>query len=364
MKDFKHWGIKVRRFEDFKYNAIWNDLVTLRTGDPQSLPVEYSEFYDIGINNKCNAECPFCYVGANHEGENFADICTTWIRWMATFKEEYRQGILFTEKPFQIAIGSTGEPTIHPDFCLFLAVVHNTGVVPNYTTNGIVIASDTKLSERILDYTEKYCGGVAVSLSNPKLYNQAVRAINKLINRDIHVMIHHIISDMESVDRFVTATELWGDSIRYHVLLPLMPSGRSTKGLEPLVFEYLEAIISEKNISNVAFGAHFVESLKNSKLKTSLYEPEAFSSNVILTKDKVQITPSSFDLKPVKIVELMNIIDEVTCIEGCPQEEWISEEDRIAFEESLATEDCNEECCCDGSCVDDDEIYNEGPYEE
>jgi hypothetical protein len=28
------------------------------------------------------------------------------------------------------------------------------------------------------------------------------------------------------------------------------------------------------------------------------------SKNVILTKDKVQITPSSFDMKPIKIIEL------------------------------------------------------------
>lgn len=46
--------------------------------------------------------------------------------------------ITYTNKPFQIAIGSTGEPTMHPDFCEFLETVFNTGVVPNYTTNGLI----------------------------------------------------------------------------------------------------------------------------------------------------------------------------------------------------------------------------------
>ena len=62
--------------------------------------------------------------------------------------------------------------------------------------------------------------------------------------------------------------------------------------------------IEELGIENVAFGAHFIEALKTSKIPTWLYEAESFSKNVILTKDKVQITPSSFDLKPIKIIEL------------------------------------------------------------
>lgn len=35
-----------------------------------------------------------------------------------------------------------------------------------------------------------------------------------------------------------------------------------------------------------------------------LYPPESLSKNVILTKDKVQITPSSFNLKPIRVINL------------------------------------------------------------
>ena len=60
---------------------------------------------------------------------------------------------------------STGEPTIHPEFCEFLETVYNTGVVPNYTTNGIVLAAwcnplsvNYELANKILEYTRNYVG--------------------------------------------------------------------------------------------------------------------------------------------------------------------------------------------------------------
>ena len=150
-----------------------------------------------------------------------------------------------------------------------------------------------------------YVGGVAVSFGNRLLRESAKKAVEALISTgNCHVNIHHIISDKKSVDDFVEIWKQYGDAIKYHVLLPLMPAGRSTEGIQDGVFEYLESKIEENKIENVAFGAHFVEYLKKSSIKTWLYEPESFSKNVILTKDKVQITPSSFNLKPIKVIDL------------------------------------------------------------
>lgn len=148
--------------------------------------------------------------------------------------------------------------------------------------------------------------GVAVSFGNKSLRQYAKKAIDKLIvEGDTNINIHHIISDKESVDEFIRVWEKYGNNIYYHVLLPLMPSGRSTKGMEPGVFEYLEETIQKYDIKNAAFGAHFVEYLKTSKIKTYLYPPESLSKNIILTKDKVQITPSSFNLKPIQVIQLL-----------------------------------------------------------
>lgn len=307
MKDFKHFGVKRRFYPDHNYNAIWCNLKTIRLGEGKALalPPTESEFYDVGINTKCNAECPFCYVSASGNGINYPNICETWKKWMDTFWEKHGNNVTLTNKPFQIAIGSTGEPTIHPEFCEFLETVYNTGVVPNYTTNGIILSKDTPLAKQILEATSKYVGGVAVSFGNEALREYAQRAVINLINYgNTNINIHHIISDKESVDMFIAEWLRYGDSILYHVLLPLMPAGRSESGIEDGVWEYLEEMIQKHEIKNVAFGAHFIKYLRESKIKTWLYDEESFSKNIILTPDKVQITPSSFDLNPIEIINL------------------------------------------------------------
>ena len=306
MKDFKHFGLKRRFYPDHNYNALWCNLKTVRLGEGKALelPANESEFYDVGINTKCNAECPFCYVSASGQGINYPNICETWKKWMDTFWEKQEDRVLLTNKPFQIAIGSTGEPTIHPEFCEFLSTVYNTGVVPNYTTNGISIAKDDYNSKKILHQTVEFCGGVAVSFGNKSIRHYAEKAVDKLIELDVHVNIHHIISDKESVDEFVAEWAHYGDSILYHVLLPLMPSGRSSEGVTEGTFEYLEEVIEKNNIKNVAFGAHFIKNLRDSKIKTWLYDEQSFSKNIILTEDLVQITPSSFDLNPIMTIKL------------------------------------------------------------
>ena len=307
MKDFNHWGLKRRVFKDYNYNAIWSNLKTIRLGEgvAKELPADKAEFYDVGINTLCNAECPFCYVSASHKGINYPDICETWVKWMGLYSEKKKaKGLIVTDKPFQIAIGSTGEPTIHPNFCKFLETVYNTGVVPNYTTNGITL-SDSRTNGELLEYTKNFVGGVAVSLGNKNLYLKASKAIMHLLQSgNTNVNIHHIISNRESVDDFVKEWKRYGNDIKYHVLLPLMPSGRSDSGIDEGVFEYLEEKVLTEGMENIAFGAHFSKYLETSKIPTYLYPPESLSKNVILTKDKVQITPSSFNLNPIKIIEL------------------------------------------------------------
>ena len=314
MKNFKHFGVKRRFFPENNYNAFWYNLKTTRFGEgvASELEPDKAEFYDVGIGTQCNAGCDFCYVSAGDNGVCYDDICQTWEKWMALYYERNNNGIIETNKPFQIAIGSSGEPTVHPDFCDFIETVYNTNVVPNYTSNGIILSYWDKpgtryylLANKILEYTKKYVGGVAISFGNKSLSRFAKDAVNGLIEKgDTNINIHHIISTKESVDEFVEIWESYGDEIAYHVLLPLMPSGRSTKGIEDGVFEYLEDKIQELEIKNVAFGAHFIKFLEKSKIKTWLYPAESLSKNVILTKDKVQITPSSFDMNPIMEINL------------------------------------------------------------
>ena len=308
MKDFKYWGLKIRENSEKNYKALWFNLKTIRLGEGKcgELPMESKEFLDVAINTKCNACCDFCYVSANKSGINYEGICDTWKKWMDKYYWEVKKdNITYTNKVFQIALGSTGEPSIHPDFCKFLQTVYDTNVVPNYTTNGITIAQDTELSDQILAYTRAYVGGVAVSFGNKQIRNYAEQAVIKLLNRgNTNVNIHHLISDKNSVDEFIQEWLKYGDDILYHVLLPLMPHGRSDKGIEDGVFQYLEEMIDKNGIKNVAFGANFIKNLESSKIKTWLYDEHSLSANCILKPNEIVLTKSSFDLNPVKIIKL------------------------------------------------------------
>lgn len=343
---FAGWGIKVRKDIRRGYYSIWENLITtrLKVGKEQPLEDNKPEFIDCCINTKCNSACPFCYVAAGIDGINYKGICETWKDWMNTFREDrkitnlgedeilkelfttkikeddddeprvlilkvklrylYQKfGMTYTEKPFQIAIGGTGEPTIHPDFCEFLETVYNTGVVPNYTTNGIVL-SDREKGKEILEATSNFCGGVAVSYGNKEIRGLADKAIeNLLLLGNCKVMIHHLISDRASVDEMILGAKKWGDNIKYHVLLPLMNHGRCKNGgmKDDGTFQYMAERLGEEKI-NYAVGANFLPYLKKYPGLIDIwdYPNEYYSKNVILQDKKIIITRSSYKLEPIK----------------------------------------------------------------
>ena len=294
MKDFINFGVKVRKFPEYNYHAVWANLKTLRLGKGTALelPPAASEFYDVSLGTSCNLGCPFCYTNALHNGKFYSEICK---------KAEWFFGNMSdNEKPFQIAIGSQGEPTLHPQFTNFVETVYKLNIVPNYTTNGLIIADDSELSEKILEATSLYVGGVAVSANTwSSLVNDTWRkAVKKLIAfGNTNINIHYIISDKKSVDDFISIYNEFKDDVLYFVLLPLMNSGRSNSRYSEDAFEYL--LKSGLDWSKIAFGAHFYENLRNqNKIKCWLYPPESFSKNLILD-DVIQITPSSFNINPL-----------------------------------------------------------------
>ena len=75
-------------------------------------------------------------------------------------------------RPYQVAIGGAGEPTLHPDFCEVLKTSRELDIMPNYTTNGM------HLSDKILYATKEYCGGVAVSTHKHLKWGKAVEKLS------------------------------------------------------------------------------------------------------------------------------------------------------------------------------------------
>ena len=295
MKDFTNWGVKVRKFPECNYHAVWSNLKTLRLGEGKAdeLPADKSEFYDVSLGTRCNLQCPFCYTSALYNGISYTDICDK-VKWF------FGEHMLDKDKPYQIAIGSEGEPTIHPAFTDFLETIYKLNIVPNYTTNGITIAEDSERSEKILEATRNYVGGVAVSANiwNRWINHNWKRAVEKLNDfGDTNINIHYIIKDKRSVDAFKQIYDEYKNTVLYFVLLPLMNSGRSNNKYSEDAFEYL--LDSGLDWSKIAFGAHFYDLLKKQdKIKCWLYPPESFSKNLILD-DIIKITPSSFNLNPL-----------------------------------------------------------------
>lgn len=291
MKDFTEWGVKVKRFPEYNYHAVWANLKTLRLGkfEALELPPNKSEFYDVSLGTRCNLECPFCYTNALKAGKDYTNICEKANWFFGNMPDN--------DKPFQIAIGSQGEPTLHPQFTEFLKTIYDLKIVPNYTTNGITIAANDSKSRDILFATRNYVGGVAVSANtwNRQINDVWRRAVQKLILfADTNINLHYIIKDKKSVDEFINIYDEYKDDVLYFVLLPLMNSGRSDKKYKDDAFNYL--LEKQLDYSKIAFGAHFYELLRSqNEIKCWLYPPESFSKNLILD-DTIKITPSSFNL--------------------------------------------------------------------
>lgn len=286
-----------------------------------------------------------CYVSADNTKQDYQGISETWKKWISTFPEDKKINleddeifkdilgkpdenttyeelkfklkviwylknnlpIVYTEKPYQIAIGSVGEPTIHPDLSKFLETVFETKVVPNYTTNGIVLASDTPQSKELLEATRNFVGGVAVSYGNKKIRTQADKAIEKLLAKgDCKVMIHHLLSDKNSVDELLEAETKWGDDIHYHVLLPLKRHGRSNDEMTEETYLYLTEKINKLGLTNLAFGMWFLPWMKKypGSINCWDYPGETYSSNLLLKENKIIITPSSYNLGVAKEINL------------------------------------------------------------
>lgn len=186
-----------------------------------------------------------------------------------------------------------GEPTSHPNFVELLRVLKEEfDICPNYTTNGMWTKNIDENFSSILNATIKYCGGVAVSC-HPHLDEYWMDAATVYSESHVKLNFHLIISDKESIDRFVKIYEDWNKSVDYFVLLPYGTQGRAES--KEIDWEYLVQKLPV-NQSKIAFGANFYPYLLKGghNIKVALYEPEIMSKFIDLKDMKVY--PSSFNL--------------------------------------------------------------------
>ena len=185
--------IKTREFQESNYRGVWFNGKTIRIALDNSKPItelEFPEFLDVKITDYCLGNCPYCYMNSNSYDNHHENIVEKINNYFGPMSEN--------ERPFQVAIGG-GEPTSHPDFIKCLKAFKDLGIEPNYTTNGMFCK--TIAHEDIIEATEKYCGGVAVSC-HPHLRDYWEQASDLFGTADIKLNFHLIISDEESIKYF------------------------------------------------------------------------------------------------------------------------------------------------------------------
>jgi MoaA/NifB/PqqE/SkfB family radical SAM enzyme len=287
-------GFKRRVAPKSNYSAIFVNGQTLRLYLDPSKPITelaYPEFYDVGINSYCSVGCPDCYTDARKTGVHFNQIVEKLLSFFGN--------MTLNERPFQVALGGSGEATAHPDFLEVLKTFVQLGIVPNYTTSG------SHLTDEIIAATKQYCGGIAISL-HPHVEPMWTRALNMALEAKLRTNVHVVLSDRASIDRFYDQFLQWGDLVEYFVLLPYRATGRARPAKTDE--DYLDTVLDKtpsSHRSKLAFGSGLYDFLCRNKHKydCSLYPPEIMSKYIIFNNKGPDDLPSvynnSFDLKPV-----------------------------------------------------------------
>ena len=272
------------------YRAIFNNGKTLRFAiDPQNpiKPLKYPEILDLAINNVCLANCPYCYVSALKTGKNFDNVVEKHLDLFGNMS--------LNERPFQVAYGGAGEPTMHPDFPEVLKTMHELEIMPNYTTNAM------HLTDKVVEATVKYAGGAAISC-HPHLEKVWRKGIKTLTEANVETCLHIIVGENGSNEDFWRIYDST-DKIRYYVALPYMASGRAKKIDTEKELNKFFAEIEKRKATDISFGALFHNYfLKNpditKKIGISLYEPEVLSGYRIFDDSFQLLRKSSYDLSP------------------------------------------------------------------
>ncbi len=292
----KDWGWKSRNNPEYGYASIWHNLITIRSKAKEPLPPTQCEFYDVSLGKMCNMHCPFCYTNAYSLGQVYPNVVD---------KIKYLFDNVWYDKniaPYQVAIGSEGEPTIHPDFIEVLKTFHENGVVPNYTTNGKIFTDPDSNRNEIVEATNMYCGGVALSANEHNTYwREAFDFIRQTSN--IKINLHMIASDLNSIKYIQDIMKEYDGRVWTYVILPLVAHGRSKKCMSDDAYDALVKVINEQRETGktqVAVGARMypwiIDPDRPTLTGVQAHEPEMFSKNLVLD-EHIRITPSSFDTR-------------------------------------------------------------------
>lgn len=260
-----------RKEKEANYQAFFNGSMTTRIPLDASKPItelRYPEAYDVGLGTRCDAGCPNCYTSAVKTGINFMDPAQKILDLWGPMDR--------AKRPFQVAIGGSGEPLEHPQLAKVLQVFRELGITPNYTTNGRYW-----YRPGVLEATVRYAGGVAVSC-HPHMVQDWTRAITEYLKVGVKLNLHVIISDQKSCERFERIWNEYKDVVDYIVILPLIQVGRGARFPE-MDKEAMARALVGKDTSKLAFGANLYSWLQEHReIPVNLYPPEIMTKYILL----------------------------------------------------------------------------------
>lgn len=262
----------------------------IRDDDP-ILPLRLPELEDVSLGSRWLANCPYCYTSAVKSGSLYSNVVEK-IR-------DYYGGLSLNDRPFQVAIGGEGEPTLHPEFCQVLRTFHELDIMPNFSTNGMHLTPD------VLSTTREFVGGVAVSLHR-HIERVWRKAIETLLGAGCPTSVHIIVGEPGSAEFF------WNEfdrvpELEFCVALPYQASGRGvgidTESESRQFFDELVRRRTDPKIQRVTLGAFFYDEISKRPevvrmLGPGLYEPDIFSGYRIMDDSYRLLRRSSYDLSP------------------------------------------------------------------
>lgn len=244
----------ILRRHDINYNFIgdYNTGITARWGkefneNPAMAP--FPELADVSISNLCNKGCDFCYKDSTSNG-----------KLMDFESYKYVLDELTSRKwgpVFQIALGG-GEPSEHPEIIRILEETNKREIIPNLTTNARVF------SKKLLKAYKKYCGAVAVSIS--EIDQNFIRSnIKPFLNAGIKTNIHYLLTKGSISQAIEILKGKWDENlsrINAIIFLTHKSMGRAKRNNNLVwnvdLIEFINNIDSRKSMINMGFDSCFV----------------------------------------------------------------------------------------------------------
>jgi radical SAM protein with 4Fe4S-binding SPASM domain len=167
----------------------------------------------LSVTNSCSLRCGHCYMDS---GEKDAGELTA---------EDFRKAVdlLAGMGVFHMALGG-GEALERPDFFELASYVRAAGIVPNLTTNGLLMTSEIAAKCRIFGQVNISVHGA--ESQGPQAFTEGVQAVDLLLEAGVSVGMNYVVT-RQNFDQLAGVFTYAGDRGLTDVeFLRLKPSGR------------------------------------------------------------------------------------------------------------------------------------------